>query len=340
MPAAVLMCLLISVLLFSGCSSVSHETDFAPSQERQLVVYTSHKEEVYGPIIAEFERRTGIWVRVVTGGTTTLLDRIREEKGIDSADVMFGGGVDTLSAYTDCFEPYRCSGSDCLNTAFRSETDSWTAFSSLPIVIVYNNKLVYVNSVPTGWKDLMDERWRGKIAYADPANSGTGYTSLATLIQVFGTDSEETTMEDFARVLDGKILSASGEVLDAVASGSKLVGITLEEAALKRSAAGADISIVYPVEGTSAVPDGSALVKGAVHSENAKLFLDFIIDSDIQRMLADSCCRRPVRGDVTVDPDRFVDIDEIDYDLEWAGSSQGRILDIWNSLKEVENETD
>ncbi len=49
------------------------------SEEKRLTVYTSHKQEVYAPIIKEFEERTGIWVEVVPGGTTELLERIREE---------------------------------------------------------------------------------------------------------------------------------------------------------------------------------------------------------------------------------------------------------------------
>ena len=48
----------------------------APSEAERLVVYTSHKEEVYQPIVEEFERRTGVWVQVVSGGTTELLERI------------------------------------------------------------------------------------------------------------------------------------------------------------------------------------------------------------------------------------------------------------------------
>ena len=47
-------------------------------------MYTSHKQEVYAPIIKEFEERTGIWVEVVPGGTTELLelDPGRGGKGI------------------------------------------------------------------------------------------------------------------------------------------------------------------------------------------------------------------------------------------------------------------
>ena len=50
-------------------------------EENKLVVYTSHKEEVYAPIIKEFEERTGIWVELHTGGTSELLEEIAEGNG-------------------------------------------------------------------------------------------------------------------------------------------------------------------------------------------------------------------------------------------------------------------
>lgn len=60
--------------------SVSALAD-APDETERLVVYTSHKEEVYQPIVEEFERRTGVWVQVVSGGTTELLERIAAGSG-------------------------------------------------------------------------------------------------------------------------------------------------------------------------------------------------------------------------------------------------------------------
>ena len=98
---------LAAVLLLSGCGAGadSSGSSFAPAEEDRLVVYTSHKEEVWWPIVREFEERTGIWVDVVTGGTNELLSRIAQEAEAPAADVMFGGGVDSLEVYGDCFEP-------------------------------------------------------------------------------------------------------------------------------------------------------------------------------------------------------------------------------------------
>lgn len=241
------------------------QTEFeSVAQEQRLGVYTSHKQEVYGPIIKEFEERTGIWVQVKAGGTTELLEEIREEDGKDTCDIMFVGGVESYEVYKDCFVGYKSGQSEMLGDKYFSGENSWTVFTDLPIVLIYNNKLVSEEQAPKGWGDLLTERWRGKIAFADPGKSGSSCTMLATMIQILGPGEQET-LEQFARALDGNLSEGSGTVLEEVASGTRLVGITLEETARKYIARGADLAIVYPEEGISSVPDGCAIVKGAPH---------------------------------------------------------------------------
>ena len=303
-------------------------------EDNQLIVYTSHKPEVYEPVIKEFEERTGIWVEVVSGGTTEMLERIAKEDGKDSGDVMFGGGVDSLEAYSDYFISYKTSQSELFDTAYRSNKNKWTAFSKLPIVFIYNNKLVYPAGTPRSWSELLNSRWKGKIAFAAPGKSGTSYTALSTMIQVLSSSTEENPIgEDeiistFIDNLEGSVSDSSGDVLDDVISGTKLVGVTLEEAALKRIAAGEDLDMVYPREGTSAVPDGTAILKNAPHERNAQLFLDFTVSEDVQQLLVDKCCRRPVRTDI-IQPEQ---IEEVTYNLTWSSEHQKEILDKWTAL--------
>jgi len=61
---------------------------------------------------------------------------------------------------------------------------------------------------------------------------------------------------------------------------------------------GADITVIYPTDGTSAIPDATAIVKGAKHMENAKLFLEFTVSSDVQRLVEEAFFRRTVRNDM------------------------------------------
>ena len=326
---------LLAALFLSACQKTERTTEYTPDESMRLTIYTSHKEEVYMPIVREFEERTGIWVDVITGGTNELLERIESQQDNVEADVMFGGGVESLKAYEHCFSPYVVGSSGSIREPHQAEDAVWTPFSALPVVLIYNTKLVSPDKI-TGWSSLSDPIFRGRIAFADPAISGSSFTALAT--QILAGKSMDKTLATLAENLQGKILSSSGDVLNAVADGSYLVGITLEETALKYIAAGADLAMVYPEEGTSCVPDASAIVKGAPHSENAKKFLDFTVSYEVQQMLSESSYRRPVRSDIPAGDSllRLQDIVLVDYDIDWACKNRDVILSDWSFyLKEA-----
>ncbi len=332
MRRKVLALSLVLLLLASCAPTDTVDHDCAPAQADRLVVYTSHKEAVYGPIVKEFQERTGIWTEVVSGGTNELLERIQAESGAPACDVMFGGGVESLAAYEDCFEPYICSDAAMIKPSLRPADDLWTPFSSLPIVLIYNTKLVSPGEL-TGWADLLDPRWRGKIALADPTVSGSSYTGVLTLLSCLPGDDWDV-LRAMVDNLDGTILADSGDVVDRVAAGSLFVGVTLEETALKRLALGADIALVYPAEGTSAVPDGSALVSGAPHPDNAKAFLEFVQSQDVQELVVSQFSRRSVRTDVP-DPAELTaesDFTIIDYDVHWAAGLKEAFTQQWAAL--------
>lgn len=327
----ILLVLVLGNFPLYGCSGQTDPRSlaFAPEESQRLVIYTSHKEEVWWPVIKEFEERTGIWVDVVSGGTNEMLERIAREADSPQADVMFGGGVESLEFYRDCFAPYTCAEAEALQPQFRAPDDLWTPFSSLPVVLIYNTKLVDAQEV-TGWKDLLSPEFRGEIAFADPNISGSCFTGLVTLVDALGGD-WDAAIRGFADNLDGRQLDSSGGVLTSVAGGTDWIGITLEETALKRIAAGDDIALVYPDDGTSSVPDGSALVKGAPHADNAKWFLDFTVSRDVQQLLAAQSYRRPVRTDVEP-AQELPDLDSlplVDYDVGWASEHRNAILMAW-----------
>ena len=310
------------------------ESLFDVNSQEQLIVYTSHKEEVYLPIIREFEERTGIWVEVHTGGTAEIFSEIEEnaEKGI--CDIVFGGGIESYEADKDALSPYVTSEKEALIPEYCSDEGYWTPFTSLPIVFVYNNRLLSEDRVPAGWKELLyDDEWKGQIAFADPLNSGTSYTILSAFIQLFGEGDapEEEVISRFAGQLDGRLLSSSGDILPEVSDGDYLVGITLEETALKYMATGSDISMYYPAEGTCVVPDGCAVVKNAPHGYNAGLFIDFIAGKDVQNFAMENFRRRSVRTDLD-EGVFFEGIESIDLDIYRAGKDEDRVLSLWSRL--------
>lgn len=333
------LCISIFALLLSSCGRRTEgEILKAPAEDKRLLIYTSHKEELWKPIVKEFEERTGIWVEVVSGGTNLLLEEIAEKKGEVDADLFFGGGVESLNAFSDYFIPYEAKGIEEVDPQFRSATDVWTPFSALPVVLIYNEKLLSPEELGS-WKDVLASKYKGKIAMANPAYSASAFTGLLSFEKAVQeeTDSTEDSNGDkeilprIAKQLDGKEYTDSGEVPEVVADGSKLVGITLEETALKYMAKGENIGIVYPKEGTTVVPDAGAILKGAKHLENAQKFLDFSISKDCQDILQKRFHRRAVLTSMAGEGEpSLLEIKRLSYDVSKISAERNRVLTDWS----------
>ena len=332
-----LMLLFCCGLFITGCGGTAADDAVfpevsAPAEENRLTVATSHKKEVWWPVVREFEEQTGIWVDVIEGGTNELLDRIEKSGNAPAADVMFGGGVESLEAHAGLFLPYRPETDQEIDPRYRSGDGIWTPFSALPIVLIYNTKLVEKNRL-VSWKDLLNEEFRGRIAFADPGRSGSSFTALMTMNAAVG---EADFADRFADQLDGKLLESSGDVLTAVSDGSALAGITLEETALRKISGGANIALAYPEEGTSAVPDGTAVVRGTSREEAAKRFVDFTVDRDVQERLPERFWRRPVLKKTDAGVLQAADLPSpetlmlVDYDVQDAAARQDEVLMSWS----------
>lgn len=320
-----------ALLLLTACSK-SEETVYQIPEDKKLIVYTAHKADVYEPIIKEFEERTGIFVELKAGDTLALFDELQQDAP-GTFDVMFGGGVENFEECRDYLEPYKVSEIAQIAEQYRTEGDAYTPFSVLPTVFIYNNKLVYPVAAPRTWEELQTDRWKGKIAFADPTKSGSSYTALCTMLQVSDQD-EQKTLEAFTGALDGYLSPSSVAVLEEVNAGTRLVGITTEGMARQKILEGADITVIYPTDGTSAIPDATAIVKGAKHMENAKLFLEFTVSSDVQRLVEEVFFRRTVRNDMEeyAAPEQ-TKLKTIDYDIHWASQEKEKILNTWETLQ-------
>lgn len=250
----------LMIFFLAGCKSPKENFSDDKIQENQkLVVYTAYSEEVYQPLIEEFEERTGLWVEVRPGGTIKLLEEVKKRQ---DCDVFFGGPLCLLEENDSLFRMV-------------------TAHSCTPIVLVYNTKLVK-NSPPEGWADLLLPVWKGEIAFANPENSGSAYVILATLAEVI--QGKEALQQQLLTNLDGKFLEFSRDVVLEVANGNYYIGVTLEETALRSVAQGYDISIVYPETGI-VLTEGIAITEGSAQKENAERFVEFMKSADAMKYM-------------------------------------------------------
>lgn len=287
--------MMLAVLLLGGCGSDGK----AVQGQAGLIVYSSHPQRFVQPLVDEFERQTGITVRIVAGSTGELLERVAQEKPV-RADVFWGGAISKVEARQELFEQYVSSQDEALPPSFRNGEGRLTRFTDVPSVLLVNTRLLGAREI-TGYGDLLDPGLKGKIAFADPAVSSSAYAHLLNMLAEMGRGDAEAGweyMQAFCANLDGRLLPDSQAVCNGVAQGRFAVGCTFEEPARLALAEGKPVRLVYMQEGVHSVPDGVYIVKDTVHREAAQAFVEFLVSREAQQYIVQHLYRRSVRQDV------------------------------------------
>ena len=229
-----------------------------------LVLYTAQEEEIYEPIIKEFEERTNLMVKVERGSSEEMTGRLENEEEKPDWDVVFGVGIETLEQTKEHWQVYKSPEAAFITDSFQCEDNRWTSFSALPLVIMYNTNVVTYRELPVGWNSLLEPRWKGRIAFVDPRRSDVYSAALVTAVHTW--EKKGDYLERFMENLEYGTLDSMQEVNAGILDGRYSLGVTMEESAQALLSEGADVDYIYPQEGTTALPDGTAIVKGCAVS--------------------------------------------------------------------------
>nr|WP_217934778.1 ABC transporter substrate-binding protein [Enterocloster clostridioformis] len=324
-----ILCLFCTAVL-SSCQS-GPETAPMPAVP-DLVLYTAQEEEIYEPIIKEFEERTNLMVKVERGSSEEMTGRLEDEEERPDWDVVFGVGIETLEQSKEHWQVYKSPEAAFITESFQCEDNRWTSFSALPLVIMYNTNVVTYRELPVGWNSLLEPRWKGRIAFVDPRRSDVYSAALVTAVHTW--EKRGDYLEQFMENLEYGTLNSMQEVNAGILDGRYSLGVTMEESAQALLSEGADVDYIYPQEGTTALPDGTAIVKGCSNPDAARQFLDFTVSRDTQRILVSDLNRRSVRSDVPPLPglSPIGRLPLIEMDLEELTREKKDVLARWNGI--------
>lgn len=324
-----ILCLFCTSVL-SSCQS-GPETAPMPAVP-DLVLYTAQEEEIYEPIIKEFEERTNLMVKVERGSSEEMTGRLEDEEERPDWDVVFGVGIETLEQSKEHWQVYKSPEAAFITESFQCEDNRWTSFSALPLVIMYNTNVVTYRELPVGWNSLLEPRWKGRIAFVDPRRSDVYSAALVTAVHTW--EKRGDYLEQFMENLEYGTLNSMQEVNAGILDGRYSLGVTMEESAQALLSEGADVDYIYPQEGTTALPDGTAIVKGCSNPDAARQFLDFTVSRDTQRILVSDLNRRSVRSDVPPLPglSPIGRLPLIEMDLEELTREKKDVLARWNGI--------
>jgi iron(III) transport system substrate-binding protein len=263
-------------------------------KDNVVVLYTSVDDPYVRPLIQKFQQQTGITVTLLTDAeaakTAGLSEKILAEKDHPQADVYWGNepfhtiNMAEQGAFTPHVSP---SGSDIVQRWRDKENMYQTIGLRARMIVVSSRKedaglTVQIHSV----KDLTNAALYDRIGMSNPA-FGTASGQVAAWYLNWGV----TPTDDFLRSLRSNgivLLGGNSVVVDQVASGTLLAGLTDNDDIASAKADNQPVAAILPAgKDALLIPTTIAEVRRAPHPEAAEKLIDFLMDPAVERKLID-----------------------------------------------------
>ena len=331
----------LTVMAFGICTTILAAAPAAFAADK-LTFYCSAQEEWCQIVSNSFQDATGIDVAMTRKSSGETFAQIKAEASNPKGDIWWGGTGDPhlQAAEEGLTEPYvspmRSELNDWAISQAKSAGDKTIGIYSGALGYGYNTDLLAANNLPEPacWKDLLKPEYKGHVQMANPNSSGTAYTTLATIVQLFGEEDGFEFMKGLHKNINQYTKSGSAPI-KAAGRGETTIGIVFMHDAVAQAVAGFPIKVVAPCEGTGYEIGSMSIVKGARNLESAKKFYDWALSADAQSLaLQVNAFQVPSNKGAQTSPmaPDLASIKLIDYDFGKYGSSdeRKRLLKKWD----------
>ena len=279
--------LVFTLLLLAGGSlpnvraASTDATLDAAKREGEIVFYASMNLAEANIMIAEFEKRyPSLQVKLNRAGSEKLLTRVLAEARAKRV------AADVIQTVEFSMHILKRSGvlaryiapSDFLYPKNFKDEGFWTTVYYNPYVTAYNTRLVAPRMAPKTYADLLDPKWKGKITM-----EGTKADWFAGMLQIMGQERGLQYMRQLAK--QEPMLREGHELLaQLIAAGEGFFDINIPASSVDRmKEKGAPIDWIALGE-APAIMVGIGLASQAAHVNAAKLFMDFALSREGQRL--------------------------------------------------------
>lgn len=235
------------------------------------------------------------------GGTSNIVrfitsEFLRSPDGIN-IDIFFGGGTDSYIQFTrdGLLETYEVPAdilgavqADIFGVPIFDPEHRWYGVALAGFGIMHNKVLQGLFKLPEvkTWEDLTNPELQGRIATADPRNSGSAHMVYEIILQAYGWDKGWQVLQEMGANVKAFTTGAS-DVPNEVQLGNVVYGPVIDFYAYAQIAStGADkLGYVTPAGLSVINADPIGILKGAPRMELAKRFIDFCLTPRAQKLL-------------------------------------------------------
>jgi len=248
----------------------------------------------WGGVCNYYNEVYGVRVPPDMKGSGPTLAALLREQNTTVADVAYYNMLVGYEAgQRGVHQPYKPIGWEKIPKDCKDPDGMWFCVHSGVMAFVVNTEALKKANVPVPkcWKDLLDPKYKGLVAYDDPTVHGTAMESIfAANLAMGGSTKNFRPGIEYLKKLDANVLRYSRDTsYNATLRGEVAIWLHADGSGYKMKWEDkGPIEVVIPCEGTVAVPLGVGMVKWTKRPLLAKAWLDWLLSPEAQGIWADS----------------------------------------------------
>lgn len=304
-----------ALVLGASATAVAACTPGGGGEDNFVNVYTARHYDADRALYAGFQAATGVEVRALTGSAEQLLERLRAEGEASEADVFISADAGNLWKVKEAglFQNVTTPALEQNVPAhLRDPEGAFWGFTKRARIIVYRKDAVRPEEVAS-MDALGTARFRNQIVMRSSSNTYQ-LSTLAARIERLGAENAKAwaaaVRGNFARDPQG----SDSDQIKAVAAGDAQASVCNHYYYFRmlRSEDPADreviakVGFVFPDQadaGTHVNISGGGVTTHAKRRERAVQFLEYLVSTEAQTMLAPLNTEFPIRPDIAPAPD-------------------------------------
>ena len=273
-------------------------TLIGPVHADTLTLYSGRSKSLVEPIIQQFEKETGIEVKVNYGATTQLASALLAEGEKSPAALFWAQDAGALGAVSKkgLFAKLPESIQTKVPSGFRHADGLWVATSGRARVLAYSPERVTIEELPESVFDLTQQKWQGRVGWA-PQNGS--FQAFVTAMR--GQVGEERT-EEWLRGMKAngaKTYAKNTPIIEALAAGEIDLGLPNHYYLLRFKKGNSNFPVAQIFfkandPGNLVNVAGIGLLKSSENQETALKFVEFLLSAKAQQFFVSEVFEYPV----------------------------------------------
>jgi iron(III) transport system substrate-binding protein len=256
----------------------------AARKEKEFTVYTAHYDtETIADICAAFDRKyPGVKCKFVRTTAQVAYQRFQQDlkANLAVASVFSSTDVSHYPALEKAgllmaYKPHNLDNMVDSLKQYNDPNGNYYVTAAALVTITYNSALVSEKDAPKSWPDLLDPKWKDKVAIGHPAFSGYVGTWTVLMNKLYGWQYFEKLEKNKPQI--GRSINDTVTMLN---SKERWVAAGPEATTLLSRDKGNPVAVIYPTDGALLMVSPSGIPKNAPAPNAAKLFIEFLMDKD------------------------------------------------------------